>query len=427
MNKKKLFSLCLVFILLFSSFGVNAAGKTKKTKNLTSTISADKKTGRNMKSTEAKKLTSASIKLLNASIKAEDENTNVLISPASIMFAFGLAENGAKGKTKTQLENVIYGGIKTFDTNQILCKLMTDIESDKKVKWNVANSIWIKDKRDIKVKKKYLSTTKSYYDSEIYKAPFNNSTVKDINSWVNKNTNKMIPKIVNDLDDSTVMCLINAVAFEGSWAEPFNKYQITENYEFTNLNGSTAKVNMMNGSVDGYFKLNGAYGFKKYYKGGDYAFVGIEMPEGVKPSEYISKLSKNPGSFNKALSNIKKDRDVHISIPEYKLDYDTEMSETIKKMGATYAFSPKRANLYNMFEKDKNSNYYFSSVIHKTHIEVDKDGTKAAAATAIMVDKVTSVVDRKEKLDIKLDHPFVYAIIDTKTNMPLFIGCVNTL
>ena len=426
MKKKKLLSLMLIFLLLFSSFGVDATGKLKKSKNLTSTIKVAKSEGRQMKAAEARKLTSASLKLLNNTIINDDENANVLISPASIMFAFGLAENGAKGKTRTQLENVIYGGLKTSSTNEILCKLMTDMESNKKVKWNVANSIWIKDQKGVNVKKNYLKTAVRYYDSEIYKAPFTNNTVRDINRWVNTNTNKMIPKIVNELDESTIMCLINATAFEGSWAEPFDKNQITKS-EFTNLNSSVKTVNMLHSREKEYFKLNGAYGFKKTYKGGDYAFVGIEMPEGVKPADYISKLSKNPGTFNKALSSMKRDKDVHISMPEYKLDYDVEMSDTIRKMGATYAFSKEKANLYNMFEKDKNSNYYFSAVLHKTHIEVDKNGTKAAAATAVIVNKVTSVEVTKPRLDIDLDHPFVYAIIDTKTKMPLFIGVVNSL
>lgn len=426
MKRKKIFTLCLIFILLFSSLGVHAAGSTK-TKDLTSTINVTRSKGRKMKTSEVNKLTSASFRLLKGTMKNEDSNKNVLISPTSIMFAFGLAENGARSKTRCQMENVINGGVKTGDTNKILCNLMNSLENSDEVEWNVANSVWIRDRKDVKVKKSYLRTSAMYYDAEIFKAPFDGNTVKDVNGWVKKNTNNMIPKIVDHFDEDTIMCLINAMAFEGTWQEPFEKERIHKNQIFTNLDGSKSRVTMMNGSVSGYFELYGAKGFKKYYKGGQYAFVGIEMPENVKPVDYISRLSKNGAAFNRALSKMKYDRKVSISVPKFEVDYDTEMSKNLKKMGITCAFNPKKANLYNMFEKDKDSNYFISKVIHKTHIEVDKNGTKAAAATAVLIDKNTTVVDPKMPISINLDHPFIYAIVDTDTNLPLYIGCTNTL
>ena len=427
MKKRNVLALLFVLVFLFSSFGARAAEPTGGTKNLTSSLKIIPESGRDMNAAEAKKLTSASIKLLNNTIKYDKKDANVLISPTSIMFAFGLAENAARGRTKKQMEDIINGGLKTADNNQVLCKLMRDMESDENVEWNVANSVWLKDSNDVKVKDSYLRKVGAYYDADIFKAPFDPSTVEDINGWVNTNTNQMIPKIIEELDKSAIACLINAIAFEASWQEPFNDYQIVKDADFINSDKSITKVNMLCGKESGYFNLNGANGFKKLYKGGDYAFVGIEMPEGVSTADYISKLSKNPSSFNKALSNMKYDKDVRIKMPEYQLDYDIEMSEMLKKAGITDAFDKNRADLYNMFERDPGSNYYFDKVIHKTHIEVDKNGTKAAAATAIIMVKATSVQPVKEPLEINLDHAFVYAIIDTKNNTPVFIGCVNSL
>ena len=427
MNKKILISILLVFIMLTCSFGGNAAAKSSKTQNLTASIKASKSKGTKMKAGQAKKLTTVSFKLLDETIKNDDANANVFISPTSVMFAFGLAENGAKGATRSQIENGLYGGISTQDTNSLMCKLMKKMESNKKVKWNVGNSIWVIDRSDVKVKKNFLKTCKSYYDAEIYKAPFDDSTVKDMNKWVSDNTKGMIPKIVDRFQGDEVMYLINAVAFDGSWAEPFTKAQIQKKYTFHNIDGSTSKVTMMNSKVDGYFELNGAKGFKKYYKGRDYAFVGIEMPEGVTPADYIAALSTDEGAFNNALSDMKYDFDVRIKLPKFKLDYDTEMTSTLENMGITDAFDKNKANLYNMFKKDGDTNYYFDKVLHKTHIEVDQSGTKAAAVTAIAVNKITSVQNPKPQLMISLDHPFVYAIVDTKTNLPIFVGCMNTM
>ena len=424
---KRTLALFLAFILIFSSFSSSAARKNNKVQNLSSDVKATECKGTKLKKAEARRLTAASINLLNNSIQDSDENQNVLISPVSIMYAFGMAENGARGKTRSQMEDIIFNGNKTADTNNTMCRLMNKMESDKNVKWNIANSIWIKNRKDVKVKKSYLKKAKTYYDAEVYKAPFNNATAKSMNKWVKKNTHKMIPHIIDEFSGDEVMFLINAMAFEAQWAKAFEDNYIEKNYTFTNLDSSTKKVKMLKEYGGGYFELNGAYGFKKYYKGGSYAFVGIEMPDGVKPADYISELSKNPVAFNKQLSNMKYDKDVTIRMPEFKSEYDIEMSETLKRMGVTKAFDRRNANLYNMFKKDPGYNYYFSKVLHKTYIEVDKNGTKAAAVTAIIIDKAGVSIKEREKLDITLDHPFVYAIVDTKTNLPIFIGCINTL
>ena len=154
MKKRRILVLFLVFTLLFSSFSSSAAKKSG-TKNLTSTVKVKQSKGRKIKKREAKQLTSASIKLLDATIKNGKENENVFISPTSIMYAFGLAENGARGKTRSQIENVIYGGMKTKDTNLVMSRMMKNMESDKCVDWNIANSIWIKDQKDIKLPEKH--------------------------------------------------------------------------------------------------------------------------------------------------------------------------------------------------------------------------------------------------------------------------------
>ena len=406
---------------------VLAANKSTGTKNLTKSIKVKKKKGRAMTKKEAGALCSSSFKMLDTVIDSEPTDKNTLISPTSIMYAFGMAENGAKGKTRSQLEKSVNGGVKTSEFNKILAATRKQMMSDKKVSWNIANSVWYRNRKDIKVKKAFLKKVKAYYGAEVYRAPFNAGTVKDINAWVKKNTKKMIPNIINNTDKSDVMYIINAIAFEGEWETPFTDKQVIENQDFTNIDGTKSKVTMLTGGESLYFELKGAYGFKKNYAGGQYSFVGIDVPEGMTPSDYVKKLSEDGGAFANALANMKR-AIVTVKFPEYELDYDVEMSDALKKLGAVNAFDKEKANLYNMFEREKRSNYYFSAVLHKTHIEVDKKGTKAAAATAIIVNKTTSVVtDNLERIEIVLDHPFVYAIVDNKTNTPVFVGVVNKL
>ncbi|MBR1598882.1 MAG: serpin family protein [Lachnospiraceae bacterium] len=406
---------------------VSAAGKSTGTKNLTKSIKVKSKKGRAMTEKEAGALSSSSFKILDTVMDGESADKNVLISPVSILYAFGMAENGAKGATRSQLEAVVNGGVKSSELNKVLAATRRQMIKDKNVSWNIANSVWYRKRKDVKVKKAFLKKVKAYYGAEVYRAPFNAGTVKDVNAWVKKNTKKMIPKIIKKIDSTDVMYLINAMAFEGEWATQFTDKQVLKEQDFTNIDGSISKVTMLTGGESRYFELNGAYGFKKNYKGGKYSFVGIDVPEGVTTSDYVKQLSEDGSAFVSALGNMKS-AIVTVKFPEYKLDYDVEMSGALKKLGAVDAFDGDKADLYNMFEKDKGSNYYFSAVYHKTHIEVDKKGTKAAAATAIVVSKTTSVVtDNLAKIEITLDHPFVYAIVDNTTNIPVFVGVVNRL
>jgi len=427
---KRVVSFILIAIMVLSlGFTKDnlVCAKNKGTKNMTSSIKTETQKGREMTAKEKKALAKSSFKMLSKVIEKDGDKKNVLIAPTSVMYAFGMAQNGAKGKSRSQLEKAINGGVKTKDFNNILVSMRNRMNKSKDVSWNVANSVWYKNDKHVKVKKSFLKKVKGYYGGEVYRCAFDDNTVKDVNSWVNKNTKKMIPKIIERCGDDDVMYIINAMAFDGKWQEPFEEEKIKKDVEFTNIDKSTSKVTMLTESQDAYFELNGAYGFKKYYKGGEYSFVGIDVPDGKNPAEYVKELSSNGGKFVTALDNMKSGK-VYVEFPEFKLDYDVNLTDTMKKLGAKNVFDRNKANLYNMFEKDPGSNYYFSSVLHKTHIEVDRKGTKAAAVTAIIVNKCTSVRPADEKpVYIILDHPFVYAIVDNKTNLPVFVGCINTM
>ncbi|MCR5700959.1 MAG: serpin family protein [Lachnospiraceae bacterium] len=426
---KRIVSVMVLSSIMLTSFGHAevVSAKNKGSKNITSSIKTEVKSGRKMTSKERKSLAKSSFKMLSKVIEKDGGKKNVLIAPTSVMYAFGMAENGAKGKSRSQLEKVVNGGVKTKDFNEILASMRKRMNKSKDVSWNVANSVWYKNDKRVKVKKSFLKKVKGYYGGEVYRAPFNADTAGDVNSWVNKNTKKMIPKIMERCGDDDVMYIINAMAFDGKWMEPFEDDRIKKETDFTNIDKSTSKVTMLTESQGAYFELNGAYGFKKYYKGGEYSFVGIDVPDGKTPAEYVKELSSNGGEFVKALDNMKSGK-VYVEFPEFKLDYDVNLTEVMKELGAKNVFDKNKANLYNMFEKEKDSNYYFSAVLHKTHIEVDSKGTKAAAVTAIIVNKTTSVRPTEEKpVYIVLDHPFVYAIVDNKTNLPVFVGCINTM
>ncbi len=374
---------------------------------------------------DIKALNDAALALL-AEIGKNSEGQNVLLSPTSIEFALGMTANGADGETLKQLENTVNGGIDYEKMNSVMAYTSDKLRTSQDVNWNVANSIWFKDDGDWKMKNPFLNDVVNYYRSEVYKAPFDQQTVADINSWVNKETYGMIPDILENIPDEARMYLINAIAFEGEWLQKYEESDIEEGKTFTNADGSESEVTMLYSNETRYFTLADGEGFVKPYEGGEYSFVGILPKEGMLPEEYIKKLSESGENFAEAVKNAGYE-EVRVRIPEFKLDYDIELSETYKAMGMELPFDQGNADFSKMMETvdQSPSQIWIGKILHKTHIEVDRKGTKAAAVTAVEMDAVGAVMMPQEVYTVYLDRPFVYAIVDNETGLPIFMGCQN--
>ncbi|MBQ2640610.1 MAG: proteinase inhibitor I4 serpin, partial [Lachnospiraceae bacterium] len=171
-----------------------------------------------------------------------------------------------------------------------------------------------------------------------------------------------------------------------------------------------------------YVEIGGAKGFIKPYEGGEIAFVGLETPEGMTVDEFVQSLSGD--DFINGFKNSSKEYEVSTRMPQFKYDYGTSLVDALRSLGINSAFIGGLADFTGMTPPDQPVN--ISDVIHKTHIELDKNGTKAAAVTAVVFEKSSLIPDDKRK-NVKLDHPFVYAIIDNESGIPLFIGTVKTL
>ena len=175
---------------------------------------------------------------------------------------------------------------------------------------------------------------------------------------------------------------------------------------------------------EGYFSDGRAQAFIKYYKGYKYAFMGILPNEGVSVSEYINGLD---GESWYKLWKSGMYADIDVLIPEFSCDCDKELSGGLKAMGMDIPFDPKRADLSNMVENDSGDPLYISRILHKTHINVDRTGSEAAAATAVEMKVQAAERSKREQKEIYLDRPFIYAIVDTETGFPVFLGAVNTV
>jgi len=403
----------LALIVFISGMFSREGAVTVLAKDLMEGIKAEEPTTVELKAEFIQSTADFSVELFKNSY-AKRENS--LISPTSVYFALGMTANGAKGNTLKEFEELLgKEGIGIEDLNSYyysLSKWLTDVKSGKVT---FANSIWYRDDDILNIKKEFLQKNASYYKAAAYKADFSaKATVKDINNWVKHNTGETIDKIIDKIDGNDLMYLINAVYFEDKWETPYTKQDIQDG-EFYLEDGTRKKVEFMNSTEFIYISDDKAEGFIKPYESGKYSFVAILPNEGVGVDSYIASLS---GEKFISLMDNKSSEKVRASIPKFKISYSKELKESLKNMGLVECFSLDKADFSEMAEVEK-GDIYVGKVLHKTYITVDVLGTKAGAATSA---NMQLKLGAPEGHDIILDRPFIYAIIDNETNLPLFIG-----
>lgn len=343
------------------------------------------------------------------------ENVNTLVSPYSVVQALGMTANGAAGDTKTEMEQTI-GSMAIENLNEYLYTQRMEQPNEENCKLTTANSIWFRDDAErISVYPAFLQTNANYYQADAFAAPFDQTTVDDINTWVDNNTDHMIPTLLEELKDEDVMCLINAVVFDAKWAEPFYQEYVGK-HDFTAYNGTVQTAEMMYGDTYYYLQDEHAEGFYKYYKGKRYAFAALLPEEDMTVTEYINTLT--PESLHETLANPARTK-INIGIPKFSYDYDISLVEPLATMGMPTAFDEDNANFSEMAKTDMDA-LWIGDVIHKTHIDVFEGGTKAAAVTGVIMNAPTAVPTPPK--EVILDRPFVYCIVDTETSLPIFIG-----
>lgn len=341
---------------------------------------------------------------------------NALVSPESVMLSLGLAANGAGGQTLKEFETLLGGDTETFNSD--LSALMTAASSSEDVKFNIANSIWVREDERININKSYAETCKKRLDAESFLAPFNNGTLDKLNGWVSQKTDGMIDKILEEFAEDDLAVLINCIAFDAQWLSEYEDNDVKSGI-FHPADGSKQICEMLSSDENIYLSDDSAEGFMKYYKGGRYAFAAMLPNEGVSLSDYVAGLT---GSRLTQLLTGAQNAQVEVSMPEFKFDYSQDITDSVKSIGAQSAFT-KAADFSNLSDAE----LYISSIVHKTHIEVSREGTKAAAATEVTITAKGLIIPDENVKRIVLDRPYLFMIVDTQTSLPVFIGAVNTV
>ncbi len=351
--------------------------------------------------------------------KREGENT--LISPFSILFALGMTLEGARGETLSQLERAI--GLDRERLSQTLGSICATLDSAREngASLKAADAIWLRD-HEFSADEDFLARVSEKYAAEIYSAPFDASTLSDINRWVEKATDGMIKELIDRLSPEAVMCLVSSVAFDCEWAQVYEKHNVIDG-KFSSADGRVSKVKLMCSSEGKYISGDSFTGFIKPYKCGGIAFAALLPKEGTSTSELISSLDGE--SLTRILSYPEYDVSVEAKMPRFKCESSLELSEILGSLGVIDAFDRYHADLSGIGSSPLGK-LYISRILHKTFIEAAERGTRAGAATSVELAAGALLLERRV-CEVTLDRPFVYIIFETRDSIPLFLGSIETL
>jgi serpin B len=348
----------------------------------------------------------------------QDANRNVFFSPLSVTTALAMTYNGAAGETGQAMARTLQlGGMSLAEINQSSAELLKSLKgSDPKIELTIANSIWAR--QGVKFKEDFLARNRQFFDAEVASLNFSDPpSVARINGWVNANTKGKIPKIIDRISAQQVMFLINAVYFKGLWQQKFEK-TLTRNQTFHLLGGRQKPVPMMSQS--------GSY---RYLRGDRFQAVSLPYGKGgVSLYLFLPDQDSSLNDFLKSLSYQQWEQWISsfrntpgdVKLPRFKLDYERTLNDALKALGMEVAFAAGRADFSGMSAR---RDLFISEVKHKAVVEVNEEGTEAAAATSVGI-SVTSVRPTPQRFTFIADRPFLMAIRDEQTGAILFMGAV---
>lgn len=349
---------------------------------------------------------------------SRSEAENLLISPVSIMAALAMTAQGAEDETLAQFE-AVFGKEPAFAASLLSSYTDTITMHNETAEVNLANSVWIRDDAErLAVKEEFLAKC-NVMRAEVFRSAFNDGTVRDINDWVENNTDGMIDEILDEIPEAAVIYLVNALAFDNEWQHIYEKYQIREG-EFTTVSGEKQKVDFMYSMEGTFLKDDKATGFIKPYKD-DFSFVAILPDEGVSVDEYIAGM--NADTLSNLIEGGKESYSVSAGLPKFINETSENLVPVLEAMGLTEMFDAENADFGAMAASTR-GNIFISRVAHKAFIEVDSEGTRAAATTMVEASDGCAMVSE----EVILNRPFIYIIVDDYSNerLPLFIGTVES-
>ncbi|UCF64214.1 MAG: serpin family protein [bacterium] len=345
-------------------------------------------------------------------------DSNVFISPLSISMALGMTLNGAAGETRLAMEKTLeLYGLTQQEINQSYLSLITLLSQlDPKVAFKIANSIWYRD--DLSFKQEFIDINKYYFNARVESLNFSDpGSILKINQWVFDQTHGKIKKMINQIDPNDIMFLINAIYFKGIWTYQFDP-QLTQEDQFYHPAGHTITCQLMHQERN-FFYLE------------DNDIQAVELPYGNGDFRMAIILPKKEVSLQNLISNITHEQLINwlgsfqtcqgvLEFPKFKFAYKKKLNDILGKLGMGVAFDPINANFSNLYEGLGNA--FISLVMHKSFIQVDEEGTEAAAATSVTITLTSAGSD---KFIMRVVRPFLFVLYDKPSQTVLFVGKIT--
>jgi serpin B len=348
-------------------------------------------------------------------VTALEENQNIMLSPLSASTALTMLLNGCNTQTYDQIRDMLgYEALTVDEINEAYNSLVGQLLAiDPEIQLALANAVWYRE--DFMVKPDYLNTMYSSFDSDIAALDFSKpAALETINNWAKDNTSGKIPKVLDEIEPDMVMFLMNALYFKGTWTYQFNEEQ-TADLPFNLKDGSVVNVKMMRNTIPvKSYQGNAAFSVELPYGQQNFAMV-IILPDDPL-NEFLAEFEAiDWASITSGLDSFAEPIEMEIILPKFKFEYEKFLNDQLKSLGMLDAFDPSLADLSGI----SNASIYVDFVKQNTFVDVNEEGTEAAAVTTIGIKEVSMPPS------VIIDRPFIFAIRERLTNTLLFIGKVE--
>lgn len=340
---------------------------------------------------------------------------STVISPVSVSYLMAMLANGANGQTKTDIMKALQLTDNDLDEMNALYRMMIQRcgSLDKETTLRIANYFAMN--KDVELKDAYTNNMKAIYNAGIESLDFTSpKTTSHINNWCKKNTNGMIPSIINNVDANATAYIMNAIFFNGTWADKFNKSN-TKNENFKGYTRDITMVPMMHKSDKLLYWANDMYAAVRIpYGNGSYTMTVMLPNEGKSIDEMLKSME------NADFTAWRQDAEqciVDLKLPRFTTEADVTLNNIISELGAANIFSSKAD-----FKNIANTNMFVSQMFQKAKIEVSEEGTKAAAVTAAIMTMSALPTEEPKHVTFHANRPFVYMITEANTNAIFFMG-----
>jgi len=352
--------------------------------------------------------------------RLRDREGNLFFSPFSISTALAMTYAGARGQTEAQMARVLYFGLDQPRLHPAAGGLVRDLNEELKgrgYQLSVANALW--GQKGEGFLKSFLEINRADYGAGLREVDFVGATEAargTINRWVEEQTAGKIRDLLQRgvLDTATVLVLTNAIYFKGDWVLQFDKKETLTN-PFMRLDDSEVQAPMMRQTAEFRYADTGGLQVLELPYAGDKLSMVILLPREMKGLPKLER-SLTVENLAKWMSGLRKQK-VHVSIPRFKLTSQFRLDETLQAMGMTDAFVMGAADFSGM---SRRKNLFIGAVVHKAFVDVNEEGTEAAAATAVVV-----IPGLGGPPAFVANHPFIFLIRDARSNSILFLGRVT--